>query len=67
MSNKSFENYGVKTLGGKIGGNFDRLMQKMITKHDINLQKHDTFVPKNTDSSFLNQTDKFWNPADLPF
>jgi hypothetical protein len=66
LSNESFETWGVKTLGGLHGGNCDRMINEMISEHETSLLKHKTFVPKKTDSHFLQQTDKFWNPADLP-
>ena len=66
LTNQSFESYGVKTLGGLHGGNFDTMIAGMIEEHNENLRKHSEFNPKNTDSHFLRQTDKFWNPADLP-
>ena len=66
MSNESIDSYGGKVAGGKFGGNFDKMIGEMLNKQKLTLEKHKKFDPKKTDSSFLQQTDKFWNPADLP-
>ena len=66
MSNKSTEDYGGKMIGGALGGNFEIQIMNSVDEMTQSQQKHQKFDPKKTDSSFLKQTDKFWNPADLP-
>ena len=66
MSNKSTEDYGGKMIGGALGGNFEIQMMNAVDEHEQTKQKYQKFDAKKTDYSFLRQTDKFWNPADVP-
>ena len=66
MSNKSMESYGGQTIGGKFGGNYDQKMLGLIDNYELAKQKHKNFDPKKTDDYYLQQTDKFWSPNDLP-